>query len=270
MDTLLRGCWAKIQRAEQSIGSLDNEIKAYFNNNQASYKIEGKHINDGTQYAFIATGNPNPPLHFSVLAGEIIHHLRSSLDHLIHALILKNGGTPSNKNQFPICTTVEAFEDQCKRGRISGASESAEVLVRSVQPYTSHTPNDTVLYAINDYNNQDKHRLLVVTTTIGQIGKNITIGADAEIAKRQDRLGKTPNIVGFGDPSPKQICKDGTIIFTINLAEAAPELTAEAEFVPELAFEQCGQVTNAPVTKVLSGLLAGTRHTLELFTKEFI
>ncbi len=269
MAHLLDGSLAKLQRAEESIHSLDQEITAFYDCDPQPYKIVGQHQNGGLEYTFVAFGDPKVPLRFSVLAGEIIHHLRSSLDHLIYALIVKNGGTPYTNNQFPICLTTKKFENACKRGLINGVSESAKQLIMNVQPYTSPTPDDTVLHVINYYDIVDKHRLLVVVTTIVKLDEKITIGVDAKIASSTARQGKKPNIIGFSNPAPNMISKDGAEVFTIRLNEPAPELVAKANLVPQLAFEQCGHLKLVPVIQTLNGLLAGTRHTIEMFSGEF-
>lgn len=265
----LDGCRAKIQRAEESIRNLDGEITAFLHREPPPYKIVGQHQKEGLEYAFVAFGDPEVPLRFAVLAGEIIHHLRSSLDHLVYALIIQNGGTPTKNNQFPICATTEKFDQACTSGMINGVSPSAKQLIMAVQPYTSTTPDDTILHVVNQYDIFDKHRLLVVVTTMVRLGNTITIGTNAEIAATPTRQGKTPTIVGHGDPAPRKISKEGVEVFTIRLAEPAPEFVATADIVPQLAFEECGRVKFAPVIQTLTGLLAGTRHTIDTFSGEF-
>lgn len=264
----LDGCRAKIQRAKEGIDNLHREATDFYRNSEL-YKVIGRHQNGGLEYALVAFGNPEVPDRFAILAGEIIHHLRSSLDHLIHALVIQNGKTPSNSNQFPICSSSEKFENARKRGQIKGVSLSAEKLIMAVQPYTTPTPDDTVLYIVNQYDNIDKHRLLVVVTTLVKLGEEITIGADAGIATTPARQGKTFNIIGFGDNGPRKISKDGVEVFTIRLAEPAPEFVASANLAPELAFEQCGRLKFAPVFRILVGLFYGTRGTIETFSGEF-
>jgi hypothetical protein len=264
----LEGCWAKIDRAKENIDNLHKEITDFINRDSA-YKIVGHHKKEGLEYSLVAFGDPQVPLRFAVLAGEIIHHLRSSLDHLVYGLIIQNGAAPSKRSQFPICSTVEKFEDACKGGQIDGISGSAKKLIIAVQPYTSPTPEDTVLAVINQYDNFDKHRLLVIVSTIVKLGEEVTIGTNPEVASSTARQGKMPNIVGFIDPGPRKISEDGVDVFTIQLAEAAPELIANANLVPELAFEECGLLKFALVIPTLVGLFYGTKHTIETFAGEF-
>jgi hypothetical protein len=226
--------------------------------------------NDGLEYVLVAYGNTDVPLRFAVLAGEIIHHLRSSLDHLVYALVIQNGGTPTNKNQFPICSTAENFAKECKRKkRIDGVSESAKRLIMAVQPYTTPTPGDTVLSILNKYDIDDKHKLLPVVTTVVKNSEEIRIGTNPEIATAVTRQNKTPTITGFGTPAPQKISKDGVEVFKIRLAEPAPELVATANIVPELVFEKCGSLEFSLVIKTLVVLFKGTQHTIETFAGEF-
>ena len=84
----LDSCRAKTRRAQESIHDLEQEITAFFQRDPPPYKIVKQYQNNGLEYAFLAFGEPEAPLRFAVLAGEIVHHLRSSLDHLVYALII--------------------------------------------------------------------------------------------------------------------------------------------------------------------------------------
>jgi len=181
--------------------------------------------------------------------------------------VIRNGGTPTRNHQFPIYTSRGKFDAARSRGLIHGISGSAEKSIRSVQPYTSDTPEDTVLYVIQQYDNLDKHQLLLVVTTFAQVGTQVTIGKPGE--RLQSISGQMVGITGFGAPAPRKITKDGAVIFTIDLVEATPEFEAKADIIPQIAFEKCGLVEFAPVIQTLTGLLQGTIHTVNLFASEF-
>lgn len=200
----LDGCWAKIDRAEESIKILEGEAAAFFATDPAPIKVVKEHR--GLEYVFVAYGDPQVPLRFAVLAGEIIHHLRSSLDHLVHALVIKSGNVPTRRHQFPICSTEKNFQDSCKEA-LKYLSPSARKLIAAAQPYTQAKPHNTVLYVLNEYDNCDKHKLLVVVTTVVKVGQEIRI--DYKINESPERRDKIPAIVGLGDPSPKKISKEG-------------------------------------------------------------
>jgi len=268
----LDGCWAKIERAEENIQNLNREVNAFLSQDPKPYKIVGQHQNNGREYVFVAFGEVDVPLRISVLAGEIIHHLRSSLDHLIHALIVKNGGTPTNNNKFPICTTTEIFEEACNSGLIKGVSRSAKKLIRSVQPYTSRTPDNTILYVINQYDIFDKHKLLIIVATLGRIGERITLSDDEIVLRNLHEAGQASrgfSITGFSDPAPRKVTKDGVPIFSVYFAEPTFQVKADADFVFQIAFEISGWPPYVPVSEGLAQMLTATRMTIEMFSGEF-
>jgi hypothetical protein len=185
--------------------------------------------------------------------------------------VIKNGGTPTRRHQFPLCTTTKKFIEARDRGLIKGVSASAEKLIASVQPYTAKPgpPDDTLLYAIQEQDNLDKHQLLPIVSTLAALGEQITIGEDPEIAATLGRSVIPPNIVGFGDASPRKISEDGVVVWTIQLAEPCPEFKAEAEIVCHIAFEKIGPGEFIPVIPLLVGMLQGTIHTINVFRDEF-
>jgi|GEM_PF-1019915 len=269
MQHPMDGSRAKLERAKETLDALELEVVNYFAQTPPPVRLEKKHINRGLEYAFIAYGDPSPPLRISVITGEIVHHLRSSLDHLIHALVIHNGVSPTFQHQFPICSTEKAFKHADQRGQIKGIGANARRLIRSVQPFTTPTPEDTILYVVSQYDNADKHRLLVVVTSVADLGKTVTIGTKRVNSEIEEHKEKVPNIVGFGEMGAKKVSSDGTIVWSIKFAEPAPEFTADALLVPQLAFDQCGRVKFAPLIPTLRNILAGTRHTIEVFAGEF-
>ena len=46
------------------------------------------------EFLYLARVSREPPVRWGVMAGEIVHHLRSALDHLAWQLVLDGGGTP--------------------------------------------------------------------------------------------------------------------------------------------------------------------------------
>lgn len=266
---LLSGVQAKLERAQELTNILDVEIAEYLAANKSKLKIKKVFQNNGLRYAFVVSGDLDIPLRFSILFGEIVHHLRSSLDHLVWALVVKNGGKPANKNQFPICQTPEDFREQCKRGRLNGMSERAKDIVRSQQPFTNKDKLNTILQVVSDCNNCDKHRLLVVAAGAANISEQMTIGSDPEIANLPERQGKNPAIVGFGMPGIKKLTSEDNVIFSIDLAEPAPEFKVDADFEFHVVLEKIGSNENLPIIKLAPFLVAGVIGTVRLFAKEF-
>ncbi len=269
MTKPLDSCWAKLARAKENINYLHNEITNFLSDNASSYTTRVQHQKNGLECALIAYGEIEIPIRFSVLAGVVIHHLRSSLDHLIYALIIQNGYNPSKKSQFPICSTLKNFEDACKRGLIDGVSISAKSLIASLQPFTSPMPDDTVFAVLSNYNNLDKHQLLVIVSTLVELGKEIKMDTNPEIAKLSEALAKPPNIVGMRIHQPQKLNANGIEVLAFELAEPVPALTMNADLSHQLAFEKCGLLDFSPVIQTLVGLYQVTENSIKLFEKEF-
>lgn len=267
VSQLLHGCRAKLERAHELLASLEIAVERYLTQDPPLFKLDGRHSEDGLEYALMAYGVHEVPLWFSVVTGEIVHHMRSSLDHMVCALVARNGGTPTRLHQFPICTTKDAFKKACERGYLKGVGPTAKQLIKDVQPFTSTTPDDTVLWVVSEYDNADKHRLLTVLTSIATVG-DITIGTDESIEIAEGRKSGMPTIVGFGDMGMKRLSKDGVPLFSIQLAEPAPELTASAPLAPQVALDRCGRVELAPLVPTLRNLLLGTQHTIDTLSRE--
>src|SRR5438309_11397402 len=97
----LDGCWAKIDRANHHIENLESEIAAFFDAHP--YRVAGaaRRVSAGSDRKSVVQGKR--AVNFGGSAVEVINHLRSSLDHLIWALAIKQVGTPPNPRiQLPI------------------------------------------------------------------------------------------------------------------------------------------------------------------------
>lgn len=96
------------------------------------------------------------PLRLSVLLGELLHNLRSGLDHVAWQLVLANGGTPNKKTSFPVLVKRKNAPLQI----VGGISTQAAALAGDLQPYNnaSGAPEEDPLHVLSTLNNIDKHR----------------------------------------------------------------------------------------------------------------
>jgi hypothetical protein len=264
MSLPLDGCWAKIERANENIKNLEVEIAAFVQPDP--YIIIGDVNHQAKECTFIAKAKPIP-LRFSVLIGEIIQHLRSSLDHLIWALALKRHAAPHPRIGFPICRTEEEFIAARKRGIINGISGSAQKIIESLQPYRNSNwrtvASDTPLKIIQDLNNTDKHRLLTVVVDATHVhGKIYFSGKMSDTAIGRFEPEQWANELLRTEP-------DGTKVLTIRFAKMHPELQVNADFRRQVAFEQFGTREVEPVIPNLMLLRDATIKAIKLFEGEF-
>ena len=114
-----RGIGAKLYRAEENIFNLYEEIERFFEEGDHPIlpKDDGKSFSEAIEYH----KNRVIPPRFSVLAGEIVHHLRSCFDHVVwHFSVLKVKNI--RKIEFPVFETAPINQDGRKlfEGKIAG------------------------------------------------------------------------------------------------------------------------------------------------------
>jgi hypothetical protein len=159
------GCFAKIARADEHINNLGPELDTFVAANYHAYRVVPEFNRESGEYTITAfdDGGINHPLRFSVIIGEVVHQLRSSLDHVIWALASVRHTNPPARIGFPICESPKAFERAMKQGMLSGITVKARTIVDSLQPYRHVQPRRSFLFRLHHLSNTEKHRLLIVT-----------------------------------------------------------------------------------------------------------
>jgi hypothetical protein len=109
-----------------------------------------------------------PPPAVAILAGEIVYHLRSALDHLAFDLVKLNPGgivLPANWEEnccFPLWLKIpkKTPSFNCFDHILPGISRDAFAFIESMQPYRSGEGHHNVMAIIAKLSNVDKHRHL--------------------------------------------------------------------------------------------------------------
>jgi hypothetical protein len=245
----------KIDRAAELLDNLIPVLTNFKNNQSKNICIHPEWTDDGRQYSLIASGNITTPPELSLYIGEIIHQLRSSLDHLVCALASYNGASIKKSHQYPICKTQADFETAKSKGRLSGLSKPAALEIETSQPY-NNTANLTsdILYVLNDLSNTDKHRSLLLTVCAAKMGDTVNIGN----SNPHDH----PTIVNMSTPDPVLLTTDGLPIFSIGLLEPTPSFYATIETNIIIGLHDVYPTNIIPVEEVLSLTI---KRVLELF-----
>jgi hypothetical protein len=156
------GIDAKLARAYENILNLDKEIAAFFQ--KCDYPVIPENDMELLREAIKYHANLAIPPRFSVLASEIIHHLRSCFDHIVwHFTVqpVKN----IRKIEFPVFDELPANNDGRKlfEGKIAGIADSnVRSLIERLQPYNAPDPLDDPLHIIHDFDIVDKHKEVVI------------------------------------------------------------------------------------------------------------
>lgn len=248
---------AKVNQAKDHMAQLQNEIKVYFNSHP--YSVGAKKDPQTKRLIYYVTGAKELPEKISLISGDIIQNLRSSLDHLVYKLFIvgTNGKTNGRHIYFPIDKDVETYEKEKSR-KTEGISDEAKSLIDSVKPYKGG--NDT-LWQINELNNLDKHRLLV---TVGSSFGSLDVGAHMHAMMKKS----------FPDhdfPSIPLFIKPADILFPLKVGDELFSDSPEAKEIPDMQFRfeivlnEPGIVEGEPVAEVLRSMIDEVDKLVPLF-----
>ena len=160
-----RGIDAKIHRARECLGSLRSDITAHceYQTKRRTLEMESRARNPILQRFHLRESDPGyVPMDFPIRVGEIAYNLRSALDHLVYALVLDNGGTPSRQHEFPIFEDEERYREAVP-ARLSGVAQDRLDLIEAFQPFRSRMGHHLLMLRL--ICNIDKHRHLNVVNT---------------------------------------------------------------------------------------------------------
>lgn len=260
----LIGFATRLDRADQTINDIDRGVKHYIAN--YSHRVIGQFESDPCKYIFRIYGRSEQLGGLSVVAGEVIHHFRASLDNLVCALAEEGGERINRSHSMPIKMSRKSFDKACESGCVAGLSPRALEIIEAAQPYHSPDPALNLLAIIDDLDIQDKHRGIFVSTSGAVLGDTITMGPNAEIARRHPSLsGKTPVIVHLAPPTFARITEEGAEFFHIRLAEPHPAFEADAK----ATIQVCIPVARGREWQEVVSLLRLMRHRVSSFVAEF-
>jgi hypothetical protein len=90
----LSGCQVKIERADMHLSFLHERVKSHVVDG-GSYKLQTQPNTQTGEIAFYGEAFGEPHTHeWGAIIGDVVHNLRSALDHLVWQLTLANGHTP--------------------------------------------------------------------------------------------------------------------------------------------------------------------------------
>lgn len=260
----LDGIIRKIQRADEHIRDLNARINALIEGD--AYRLASEPDTDPREHILKAFG-PEPPPEFAIIAGEAIHQLRTSLDHLVWQLVVAAGGTPTHWHAFPICATRKGFESACERGVVKGISESAFARIESRQPY--HTGQDTrrnFLEVLRVLNNHDKHRSMILVTAAAH-QRDITIGSTGASEGEEKR---NITLVSISPPTgPKRPTEEGAELLRFTFEEPEPDVELKGKPIVQIMFGEPEGIAEQPVSFILQQIRDRVASLIEGFRVEF-
>ena len=219
----MSGIWPKLRRAAELINEIDQAVQNFLDALPPLY-VEGSYKAGSSIYVFRAFGSCVAPSRLAVLAGEVLYLQRSALDHVITKLIHQSGGKESRRSQFPICRTLEQYNECLRRGYLDGVSEFDKQTILRMQPFHSSNAETSTLLALTELNNADKHRLLLMAVAAAHVGKEIRVGGPGNKV-----------ITGMSPPYSHALSENGGEFFSIDFEAVYRDLEVSIDVARTIA-----------------------------------
>lgn len=161
----LSGCRAKIERAHEHGKGLQAEVDFALRPESKLIQIEAKPDRQSGYHVYRVATMPEAWMRRAgLIIGDIVHNLRSALDHLFWQLYCVYHGVPrdeweATKVQFPIDDKYGTFSMRRKE-RFGEIPELQWAIIARAQPHEGPDMDTVAIKMIRDLSNRDKHRVL--------------------------------------------------------------------------------------------------------------
>ena len=149
----------KLNRANDVITELERLLAEHLKENPIQSEFTGGREADdgGPNWASGKVSFPIAPPQSAVLVGDIIHNMRTALDHMASELARLNG-KPDKNVYFPFAENASGLEEQIRNRKFNLCGKDAVNLLRTFKPYRG---GNEALRSIHDLDILDKHRSLI-------------------------------------------------------------------------------------------------------------
>jgi hypothetical protein len=161
----IEGIRLKVERAEHVLDELYAAVVDYLS--EHNYEVVGEYERERSEYVFRGRVT-KATAYLSVIAGDVVHNMRSALDHLAWQLALLTTPTPYDLTQLPIALTPAEFSSKRGKAMIQDLTPEHRARIETFQPYNRSKERGASFapFALRDLrflSNTDKHRLLNAT-----------------------------------------------------------------------------------------------------------
>lgn len=165
----------KIVRSAEHLHSLEAEAMRYFSANPGEVVTEEEPHSHRIVLKF--REKIPVPVAIPLIIGDALQNLRSALDYLVWELVLAANNKPGDKHQFPICDSIEAFEDQLRRHRLDGVAPEAVAEIKGLQPYHCGQDKEKApIRVLETLTNINKHRRILLAVLAAHHARTEFIG----------------------------------------------------------------------------------------------
>ncbi len=223
-DKRLSNISVKIERARKHFTELELEVKAFLDSKP--YQVGVKRNVDTQQLVYYVSSVKSVPPIIAAITGDVVHNLRSALDHLAYHLVDVGtcGKGPFRHVYFPIYANAKEYKKQ-RHEKVQGMRQDAVKAIDALQPYKGG--NDS-LWQLVKLDNTDKHRLLL---TVGSRFESVNIGSILHRLFEQ-----TASDVGLDVPTFDLFIKPADRLFPLKVGDELFIDAPGAEVDPKMQF----------------------------------
>jgi hypothetical protein len=175
-DHPLAGCEAKFWRAHELFEVLQQDIRENYGTGSVQFVSFRREMKPGTQnqFRYVISEVFDPPLRYATIIGDIVHNLRSILDHLVFELAFlgEKGTVIPRKVAFPCSTTHANWNSpHVQKTMLAGIMKKHRAMLYRTQPCyrrkdapsnprTLKRRKPHPIADLENFWNHDKHRTL--------------------------------------------------------------------------------------------------------------
>ncbi len=164
----LRSSLLKIERAKKHILEFEVERDSFLS--AKPFRVTARFNPEQNLTDYVVGVIPEIPDSLSVIVGDAVHNLRSSLDHLACELV-RDAGFPDSGIYYPICENFQKYQSESP-GKTRGMPSKAKDAIDSTRPYGG---GNEALWGLHQLSVTDKHKLLVpVAHRVGTFSVSLT------------------------------------------------------------------------------------------------
>jgi hypothetical protein len=255
VDYRLAGPWEKLKRAEEQGEKLHAEMAAFIDSD--AHGVSGKYDEQTGWLVVSARITVDKRLRWGVTAGEIVHDLRSSLDHIMFVISRGN-----SREGFPIFTSFEEYTTPRDDGVVPRDAALKRIpqrywaLIESFQPYHRvGDPERDLLAQLKWLNNTDKHRVVPAAFTF--VDERAKFAAQAEFVRDDIERAEFELLI-----EPGAIVKHGTPLYRVRTDPPTKKVGVDANFPLNVAF---GKTRRLVSTAEIAGMMDRVEEIIRRF-----
>jgi hypothetical protein len=247
----------KLDRARRHFAAMEDVTKAFLASQP--YGVETRQDSTSHKLLYVVAKASEPPLEVSLIAGDVLHNLRSALDHLAWQLVQAAGGTPTKDTSFPIFDSSSKYTSGAAQ-KLKGMSKAAITAIDALKPYRG---GDDLLWQLHRLENVDKHRVLIA---VGSAFNSVNIGP--VLGRSMEKWWKEK---GFDLPKVDLFLKPADRLFPLKpgmeLFVDAPnaEPNSDVQFRVDVAFGETDIVNGAALIDTLQAMVSRVEQLLAQF-----